>query len=66
MVDRLGGGLGELLDRDRRGGDVGVAESEVDHVVPVAPQLTLELVDGREDVGREIVDASELHGAHAV
>ncbi len=62
VVDGFGGGLGELVDGDRRRGNVGVAEAEVDHVVAVAPQLAFELVDGRKDVGREIVDASELHG----
>ena len=63
VVDGLGGGLGELLDRDRRRGDVGVAEAEVDHVAAVAPQLAFELVDRREDVRGEIVDSSELHRA---
>ena len=61
VVHRLGRGLGELLDRDRGRGDVGVAEAEVDHVAALAPQLALQLVDRREDVGREIVDSPKLH-----
>ena len=34
-------------------GDVRIAEAEVDHVAPVAPQLALQLVDRREDVRRQ-------------
>ena len=61
VVHRLGGRLGELLDRDRRRGDVGIAEAEVDHVAPVAPQLAFQLIDSREDVRGKIVDSPELH-----
>jgi hypothetical protein len=61
VVDRPHRGLGELVDRDLWRGDVGVAEPEVDHVAPVAPKLALQLVDGREDVGRKVVDAPEFH-----
>ena len=61
VVHRLGGGLRELLDGDVGRGDVGVAEAEVDHVATLAPELALQLVDRREDVGREIVDSPELH-----
>ena len=32
MVARVARGLGQLVDRDLRRGDVGVAESEVDHI----------------------------------
>ena len=60
----FGGGLGELLDRDRGRGDVRVAEAEIDHVATLAPQLALQLVDGREDVGGEIVYSPELQGSH--
>ena len=61
VVDGLGRGLGELLDRDRGRGDVRIAEAEVDHVAALAPQLALQLVDGREDVRGEIVNSPELH-----
>ena len=60
VVDGLGGGLGELLDRDRGRGDVGVAEAEIDHVATLAPKLALQLVDGREDVRGEIVNSPKL------
>ena len=61
VVARPERGLPQLLDGDRRRRDVGVAEAEVDHVVSLAPQLPLQLVDGREDVGRQVVDAVKLH-----
>jgi len=53
--------LGELLDRDARRGDVGVAEPEVDHVASGPAGLDLEPVDDREDVRRQAGDATELH-----
>ena len=57
--------LGQLLDRDLRRGDVGVAEAEVDDVDAPAPRVDLELVDQLEDVGREVRDAAELHRARS-
>ena len=54
-------GLAQLLDGDRRRREIGVAEAEVDHIVSFAPQLPLQLVHGREDVGRQVVDAVKLH-----
>ena len=42
MVARERGRLTELLDRDLGRRDVGIAEAEVDHVLPVAPQLELQ------------------------
>ena len=54
-------GLPQLLDGDRRRREIRVAEAEVDHVVSLAPQLPLQLVHGREDVGRQVVDAVKLH-----
>ena len=70
VVGGLGGRLLQLRDGDLGRRDVRVAEAEVDHVAPVAPQLTLQLVDGGEDVRREVVDSAKLHfgkycrGAH--
>src|SRR5581483_3571732 len=61
VVRALEGGLAQLLDGEVRRGDVGVAEAEVDHVSAFPPQLSLQLVDGREDVGRQGVDATKLH-----
>jgi hypothetical protein len=60
VVARVRRRLGELLDGDRRRGQVGVAEAEVDHVLARAPQLLLQLVRDREQVGRERVDPAEL------
>jgi hypothetical protein len=57
-------GLGELVDDDRRRRKVGVAKAEVDHVLAGAPQLPLQLVDGGEDVRRQVRDAPELHRAN--
>ena len=54
-------GLAQLLDGDRRRREIGVAEAEVDHIVSFVPQLPLQLVHGREDVGRQVVDAVKLH-----
>ena len=64
MVRRLRGGLAELLDRRRRRGDVRIAEAEVDHVATLAPKLSLQLVDSRKDIRREIVDPSEFQVPH--
>ena len=61
MVRGLERGLAQLLDGDLRRGDVGIAEAEVDHVAALAPQLPLQLVDGREDVRRQLVDPVKLH-----
>ncbi len=60
MVRRLRRRLAQLFNRNLGRRDVGVAEAEVDHVAPVAPQLALQLVDRREDVGGEIVDSPEF------
>ena len=64
VIDGLGSSLGELLDRDRRRGDVGIAEAEIDHVATLPPKLALQLVDGREDVRGEIVNSTKLQGSH--
>ena len=61
MVHRPQRGLGKLVHRNRRRGDVGVAETKVDHVAPFTAQLALELVDGREHVRGELVNAPEVH-----
>ena len=61
MVGGLEGRLAELLDGDFWRRDVGVAEAEVDDVASVVPQLALQLVDGREDVRRQVVDPVKLH-----
>jgi len=53
-------GLAQLLHGDRRRGQVGVAEPEVDYVLARAPQLLLQLVRDREQVRRERVDPAEL------
>jgi hypothetical protein len=64
MVDGLGRRLGQLLDRDRGRGYVRVTEAEIDHVAPVAPELSLQLIDSREHVGGKIVNSPELQVAH--
>ena len=64
MIDRLGSSLGELFDRNRRRGNVGIAETEIDHVATLPPKLTLQLVDGRENVRGEIVNSTKLQGSH--
>ena len=61
VIGRPERGLPQLLDGDRRRREIGVAEAEVDHIVSLVPQLPLQLVDGREDVGRQVVDAVKLH-----
>ena len=58
VVHRAQRGLAQLLDGDRGRRDVGVAEAEVDHVASRVPQLALQLVDLREDVGRQRLDAA--------
>ena len=63
MVRRLRRRLGELLDDGSRRRDVRVAEAEVDDVAALAPQPPLQLVDGGEDVRRQVADAAELHRA---
>ena len=64
MVARVQDRLAQLLDRDRRRRDVGVAEAEIDDVLPGPPQLQLQLVDGGEDVRRQRADAAELQLRH--
>ena len=61
MVARVVGGLGELADGHVGRGQVRVAEAEVDDVPPGSPRRRLQVVDGGEDVGRQPVDAAELH-----
>jgi hypothetical protein len=61
VVPRVERGLAELLDRDRGRRDVRVAEAQVDDVPALAAQLALQLVDRREDVRRQVVDAAKLH-----
>ena len=53
--------LAQLLDGDLGRREIRVAEAEVDHVVSLTSQLPLQLVHGREDVGRQVVDAVKLH-----
>src|SRR5262245_37689271 len=65
MVRGLGRRLGELLHDGRRRRDIRVAESEVDDVAALAPQAALQLVDGRENVRRQVSDAAELHRREA-
>ena len=64
VVDGLGGSLGQLFDRDRRRGNVRIAETEIDHVAALPPKLALQLVDSREDVRGKIVYPPELHRYH--
>ena len=61
VVVRLRGRFGQLLDHGRRRGEVRVAEAEVDHVVPGAAQLELQLLGHREDVRREQRNAAKVH-----
>ena len=61
MVARVAGRVGEFRDGDVGRGDVGVAETEVDHVGAPVTGLDLESVDDREHVGRQVRDATELH-----
>ncbi len=64
VIHRLGRSLGELVDRDLRRRDIGIAETEIDHVATLSPKLTLQLVDGRENVRGEIVNSTKLQGSH--
>ena len=66
VVARVRGRLGQLLDRRRRRGEVGVAEPEVDHVLPGTAQLQLQLLGHREDVRRERRDTAKLHRPHCI
>ena len=61
VIRRLERRLPQLLDGDRGRRDVRVAEPQVDDVPSLAPQVSLQLVDRREDVGRQVVDAIKLH-----
>jgi hypothetical protein len=61
VVCRPGRRLAQLRDGDVRRRDVGVAEAEVDDVAAFAAQFPLQVVDGCEDVRRQIVDAPKLH-----
>ena len=61
VVAGVAGRLAELVHRDVRRGQVGVAEAEVDDVGAVVAELDLQIVDDREDVGGKAVDATELH-----
>ena len=63
MVARILGRLAELLDREVGGGEIGVAEAEVDDVVARAAQLQRQVPDHGEDVRRQAVDPAELHRA---
>ena len=61
VVARVAHRLDQLVDGDVGRRDVGVAEAEVDDVVPGAPGLDLQGVDDPEDVRRQRVDPAELH-----
>ena len=61
MVARVTGRLGQLLDRDVRARDVGIAEPHVDHVATGAAGLIAQLVDDGEHVGRQSIDPAKLH-----
>src|SRR5262249_16906690 len=61
VVARVADRLAELVDRDRRRRDVGVAEPQVDDVGAGPPRLHLQRLDGAEHVGRERVDPTEVH-----
>ena len=58
--------FGQLVDRDLRGGNVGVAESEVDDVGSGSTCLDLESIDDGKDVRRQILDPTEVHGLEAI
>ena len=53
VVARLRRRLRQLVDGRGRGGQVGVPEAEVDHVLARAAQLELQLLGDREDVRGE-------------
>ena len=61
VVGRLRRGLGELAHSSLGRRDVGIAETQVDDVMAGPPGLDLEVVDDREDVWRQVLDAPELH-----
>jgi hypothetical protein len=64
VIHGLGRSLSELFDRNRRRGNVGIAETEIDHVATLPPKLALQLVHSREDVRGEIVNSTELQRNH--
>ena len=64
VVARVAHRLDQLVDRDVGRRHVGVAEAEVDDVDPGAPSLDLQGIHDAEDVGRQRVDAAELHLSH--
>ena len=61
VVARVVRCLGQLAHRHVGRRQVGIAEPEVDHVASGSPRVRLQVVDGGEDVGRQPVDATELH-----
>src|SRR5262249_62189993 len=50
-----------LVRRDRRGGVAGVPDPRAEDVGAAPPRLHLQRLDGAEHVGRERVDATEVH-----
>jgi len=61
VVAAVGRCLCELVyDRLRRG-QVGVAHAEVDDVLAAPARLCLQVIDLAEDVGRQAIDAAQLH-----
>ena len=61
MVAGVAGRLAQLVDGDFGRRQVGVAEPEVDDVGALVAELDLQVVDDREDVGRQAVYPAELH-----
>ena len=61
MVAGISRGLGQLLHGNVGRRQVGVAEPQVDNVLPAAATLHLEPIDDREDVRGQVGDAPELH-----
>ena len=61
VIAGVAGRLAQLVYRDLRRRQVGVAEPEVDDVGALVAELDLQVVDDREDVGREAVDPAEVH-----
>src|SRR5262249_3046552 len=61
MVLRFAHRLDQLLDHVRRRRAVGVAHREVDDVLAPPPRALLQSTDDVEDVGRESLDAWEIH-----
>ena len=66
MVVGFARGLDELVHDVARRAEVGVAHPEVDDVFALAPGLHLDLVHGRENIGRQAVQPrkSVAHAAH--